>query len=81
MDRDIIMLGLKQIITTYTKADLSTISWETNLFDDLDMDSLDIMSVAMDVEKLMNVHISDKELADIKTVLDLRNAVVKGTLA
>lgn len=52
---------------------------ETNLYDDLGMDSLDIVEMAMGVEKQFHISIGDDQLWEIKTVGDLVTVIESKT--
>ena len=43
----------------------------TNLYDDIGMDSLDVMEVVMSLENRHNVKIDNRRIADIATIKDL----------
>ncbi|WXR62512.1 phosphopantetheine-binding protein [Peptostreptococcaceae bacterium AGR-M142] len=45
----------------------------TLLFDDLDMDSLDMSQLLVALEKEFKIDIEDKEASEFKTVLDMKN--------
>lgn len=50
---------------------------DANLIDDLGADSLDIVEIAMDIEKEVNFAIEDEELSQIHTVGDAINLIMK----
>lgn len=43
----------------------------TRLKEDLNVDSLDVVELVMDLEAMFNVRISDEEAASIKTIEDI----------
>lgn len=43
----------------------------TNLYEDIGMDSLDVMEVVMSLENRHNVKIDNRRMADIATIKDL----------
>ncbi|MCT4585378.1 MAG: phosphopantetheine-binding protein [Peptostreptococcaceae bacterium] len=45
----------------------------TLLFDDLDMDSLDMSQLLVALEKEFKIDIEDKDASEFKTVLDIKN--------
>jgi acyl carrier protein len=48
---------------------------ETNILKDLELDSLDIMDLIMDVEDKFDVMISSRDLTYIRTINDLALAI------
>lgn len=46
-----------------------------SLIDDLDIDSLSMVEIAMVVEKAMGIRISDEQLQNFKTVADVVNYI------
>ena len=49
-------------------ADLESITPETNILDDLNADSLDVVEMLMGVEEEFDVQIPDEEVENLKTV-------------
>jgi len=47
------------------------ISYETDLRNDLELDSLDYILLINEIEARFNINIDDKNIADIKTVGDI----------
>lgn len=60
-----------KILSEKLGIDESEINGESNLLDDLGMDSLDMVEVIMAMEKEFEINMSDEELVGIKTVNDL----------
>jgi acyl carrier protein len=46
-----------------------------SLIDDLDIDSLSMVEIAMEVEKAMGIGIPDEQLQNLKTVADVVNYI------
>ena len=65
-----------EITSERTGLPKTAISSETNLLD-LDIDSLDIINIIMDVEYCFNVKIEDDEIVEIRTPNDILSAVMK----
>ena len=65
-----------EIVATRTEIPLSAITTETNLLE-LDIDSLDIINIIMDVEYCFNVKINDDEIVEIRTPNDIQDIVMK----
>lgn len=65
-----LMETLLDIIQNFTAADVSSSDESTNLRRDLGLDSLQIASIAGEVEEAFGVEISDADAADAVTVGD-----------
>lgn len=57
--------------------DEEKINLEANLADDLGIDSLDAVELAMALEEEFDIKLSDDELQELITVLDVQNCVEK----
>ena len=66
-----------ELIAAETDGDVSEINEETNLYDDLDMDSMDILSMALSFEEEFGVRFEKSEISLIKTVSDIQALIVK----
>ena len=66
-----------ELIAAETDGDVSEINEETNLYDDLDMDSMDILSMALSFEEEFGVRFEKSEISLIKTVSDIQVLIVK----
>jgi len=66
-----------EIISIMESKDLNKIPLtpETNILMDLELDSLDIMDLIMDVEDKFDVMISSRDLTYIRTINDLALAI------
>jgi acyl carrier protein len=66
-----------EIISIMESKDLNKIPLtpETNILKDLELDSLDIMDLIMDVEDKFDVMISSRDLTYIRTINDLALAI------
>ena len=59
---------LKSILSEQFDVEEDTITAETNLADDLDADSLDVVDLLMSIEDEFEVEIPDTEVENLKTV-------------
>ena len=64
-----------EIIANRTAIPQSTISGDTNILE-LDIDSLDIINIVMDVEYSFNVKFEDEEIVEIRTPKDIEGVVL-----
>jgi acyl carrier protein len=66
-----IRAGLAEILNEVADVDAADVSDEKSFTDDLDVDSLSMVEVAMAAEERFNVTIPDDELPKLKTVGDV----------
>ena len=65
-----IIAGLAEIIEEVTGIEPSEVTPEKSFVDDLDIDSLSMVEIAVQAEDRFGVKIPDDELANLKTVAD-----------
>lgn len=68
MARDDVLAALKEVLVDRLKVDPDSIKEEANLFEDLGLDSIDLMTVVMSVEERFSIEVSDDELEDVTTL-------------
>ena len=62
---------VREIMVDNLGLDPSEISLDSNLQDDLDIDSLDAVELALEIEEALGIKISDEDLDEMKTVKDI----------
>lgn len=67
--------AIKQILTTRLGMPVESITLEARLVDDLGMDSLDAVELAIAAERQFHVSISDEQVAKLVTVRDIMTLV------
>lgn len=67
-NRDEVVTALKETLVERLKVDAATITEEANLFEDLGLDSIDLMTVVMAVEEKFSIEVTDEELEDVTTL-------------
>lgn len=77
METEHIKATIKQSISRVTGIAADTISDSASYEDDLGLDSLSILEIAVDVESHFKFHASDEELTSIRTVEDTVELVRK----
>ncbi len=77
MDIEAIRAWVKEAINRVTGIDADTISNSAAYMDDLDLDSLAILEIAVSVEEHFKFHATDEELTAIRTVEDTVELVRK----
>jgi acyl carrier protein len=68
---------IKTIIAKTLKVDASKFEPETKLVDELGADSLDALTIAMDVDDEFHINVDDKELKQFKSCRDISMAVLR----
>lgn len=59
---------MKEILAEQLDADISTITPETDIADDLGADSLDVVEMLMTIEDEFEIEIPDEKIESLKTV-------------
>ncbi|MGH2731741.1 MAG: acyl carrier protein [Actinomycetota bacterium] len=60
--------ALTKVLVERLKVDEETVRPAANLFDDLGLDSIDLMSAVMAIEEQFEIEVSDAELENVTTV-------------
>ena len=74
---DQILSGLAEIIDDIVGIDKAEVTPDKNFIDDLDIDSLSMVEIAVAAQDQFGVEIPDDELRNLKTVQDVINFVQK----
>lgn len=64
-----------ETIALHARVDGALISEETNILD-LDIDSLCVLKIIMDIEGAFGVRFNDEEIVEIRTPKDIENAIL-----
>ncbi|MFF5208098.1 acyl carrier protein [Streptosporangium sp. NPDC000396] len=70
-----ILAGIGKIINEITGIPASEVSPEKNFVDDLDIDSLSMVEIAVAAQDEFGVEIPDEQLKNLKTVKDVINFI------
>ena len=73
-----ILAGLAEIVNEETGIDASSVQSDKSFTDDLDIDSLSMMTIVVNAEEKFGVTIPDDEVKNLKTVADAVNFIVAG---
>ena len=65
-----------ETISLYAKVDIKEITSETNILD-LEVDSLCILKIIMDLENSFGVRFEDEEIVEIRTAKDIEAIILK----
>ncbi len=74
-----ILEGLGEIIEEIAGVPAAEVTPEKNFVDDLDIDSLSMVEIAVAAQDKFGVEIPDEQLKDLKTVQDVVNFVSKNS--
>ncbi len=70
---------IKAILVKEFEADEETMTMESNLFEDLDFDSLDAIDLVVTLDKELGVELKTEEMNDIRTIKDVCDFVKSKT--
>jgi acyl carrier protein len=74
-----ILAGLAEIIDEVAGVPADEVAPEKNFVEDLDIDSLSMVEIAVAAQDKFGVEIPDEQLKDLKTVQDVINFVSKNS--
>ncbi|MGQ0715880.1 MAG: acyl carrier protein [Pseudonocardiales bacterium] len=77
MTNEEILGGLAEIVNEVAGVETSEITPEKSFVDDLDIDSLSMVEIAVQVEDRFGVKVPDDVLGNLKTVGDAMDYVIK----
>lgn len=77
MSNDEITAGFAEIIEEVVGIEAADVTPEKSFVDDLDIDSLSMVEIAVQTEDKFGVKIPDEELANLKTVGDAVDYIAK----
>jgi acyl carrier protein len=72
-----ILSGLAEIVEEIAGVDADEVTPEKSFVDDLDIDSLSMVEIAVQAEDKFGVKIPDDQLAELKTVKDAVDYIAK----
>lgn len=70
-----ILAGLAEIVSEETGVDAAEVTADKSFTDDLDVDSLSMMTIAVTAQEQFGVEIPDEEVKNLKTVGDAVNYI------
>ncbi len=76
--KDEVLAGLAELITDETGINASEVALEKSFTDDLDIDSISMMTIVVNAEEKFGVTIPDDEVKNLKTVGDAVDFIVAG---
>ena len=78
-NQDEIIAGLAEIIEEVTGIEPSEVTMEKSFVDDLDIDSISMMTIVVNCEDKFGVKIPDEEVKNLETVGDAVNFIVSAS--
>ena len=73
-----ILAGLAEIVNSETGLDEADVQLDKSFTEDLDIDSISMMTIVVEAEEKFEVKIPDEEVKNLKTVGDAVNFIVAG---
>ncbi|HEX4250286.1 MAG: acyl carrier protein [Pseudonocardiales bacterium] len=77
MSNEDILSGLAEIVEEIAGVDAAEVTADKSFVDDLDIDSLSMVEIAVQAEDKFGVKIPDDQLAELKTVGDAVDYIAK----
>jgi len=71
-----VLSGLAELISDETGIATDTVEMDKSFTDDLDIDSISMMTIVVNAEERFDVKIPDEEVKNLKTVGDAVNFIV-----
>ncbi|MEN9714043.1 MAG: hypothetical protein RLZZ164_707 [Actinomycetota bacterium] len=71
-----VLSGLAEIVNEETGIDTSSVQMDKSFVDDLDIDSISMLTIVVNAEGKFGVTIPEEEVANLKTVGDAVNFIV-----
>jgi acyl carrier protein len=72
-----ILAGLAELVNEETGVPAADVQLEKSFVEDLDIDSLSMMTIVVNAQDKFEVEIPDEAVADLKTVADAVNYILK----
>ena len=63
--------AIKEILIQYTEVEKSLITEDSNLQNDLELNSFDVMNIVVDFEDTFDIEIPDEDVSGLATVKDI----------
>ena len=73
-----VLAGLAELVTDETGISADEVALEKSFTDDLDIDSISMMTIVVNAEEKFGVTIPDDEVKNLKSVGDAVNFIVAG---
>ena len=77
MDKQSLFIELKKVLVEQFDVEEDIISLETNLYEELEIDSIDAVDLMVHIKELTGKRIPPEQFRDIRTVSDVIETVLK----
>ena len=77
LNKDEVLEGLAELVNDETGIAADTVTTEKSFTDDLDIDSISMMTIVVNAEEKFGVKIPDADVANLKTVGDAVDYITK----
>ena len=74
--RDDVLVWLRAEVAGFLEVDPARVDFDTNFFDDLEADSIDLVEVVTIIERELDIEIEDQHLYDIETAGELVDVIL-----
>lgn len=75
MDRSELLQALRDIVSRSVSNEINDIDESKNLRDDLGLDSIDLVSIVIEIQSTFDVELKNEELVKLVTVKDLLDLI------
>ena len=75
--REEILQKIKDVLEELFEIDQAGVTMESNLYEDLDIDSIDAVDLVIELKKITGKRIEAEDFKSVRTVEDVVEAVVK----
>ncbi len=75
LSQDQVLAGLAEIVNEETGIDTDSVKMDKSFTNDLDIDSISMMTIVVNAEEKFGVKIPDEEVANLLTVADAVNFI------
>lgn len=75
MDKDLLYAKIKDILVDQFEVDESAISLDANLYEELEIDSIDAVDLLVQLKELTGKKISPEVFKDVRTIGDVLDAL------
>ena len=76
---DVVLAGLAELVNDETGIAADAVQLDKSFTDDLDIDSISMMTIVVNAEEKFDVKIPDEEVNNLKTVGDAVNFIVSAS--
>jgi acyl carrier protein len=75
MDTDALFTKIREILVDQFDVEESSVSMDANLYEELEIDSIDAVDLLVQIKQLTGVKIAPDTFKDVRTIRDVMNAL------